>query len=184
MLHHRHQLDVGETHVGDVIAQLGREFAIVERAIIVVGLAPPRAEMHLVNGDRSFEDVAMRARLHPFAVAKFVARPAYHRGGRGRQLHQRGEGIRFEQQVAVAGANLEFVLGAFAHLGNEDFPHPGAAERAHHVEPPVPAVEIADDADTPRIRRPYRERDAMGATHLAQMRAQLVIHAIVLALGP
>ena len=50
MFRDRQQLDVGEAERPDVGHQLRRQFAIGERA--VVGAAHPRAEMHLVDGDR------------------------------------------------------------------------------------------------------------------------------------
>src|SRR5262249_34496045 len=58
-------------------------------------------------------------------------------------------------------------------------PDPGRAERAHRVQTAVPAVEVADDADGPRGRRPDGEVDALHAVELADARTELAIELLV-----
>ena len=52
MLRDRQQLDVGVAHLEDVRQQRVRELEVTEGTIAFLRLAPPRAEMHLVNAER------------------------------------------------------------------------------------------------------------------------------------
>jgi 2-polyprenyl-6-methoxyphenol hydroxylase-like FAD-dependent oxidoreductase len=74
----------------------------------------------------------------------------------------------------VRVADLEFVVRADADAGNENFPHARRAEQSHRMKPPVPIIEIPDDADALRVRRPDREARAGDAVGRAQLRAELV----------
>ena len=60
---------------------------------------------------------------------------------------------------------------------------PDDAERAHRVQAPVPGVEVADDADRARGRRPDRERRAGHAVELAHVRAEPRVELLVAALA-
>ncbi len=64
MLGHRHQLDMGEAHVGGIIGQLLRQFAIGEPARAFIRIAPPRAEMHLVDRHRRRQRVGVMLQPH------------------------------------------------------------------------------------------------------------------------
>jgi len=48
----------------------------------------------------------------------------------------------------------------------------------------IPAIEITNDADARRVRRPYRERDSVSAVDCTNMRAELIEDPIVAALAP
>ena len=54
---------------------------------------------------------------------------------------------------------------------------------AHRVRAAVPAVEVADDADALRVRRPDREVHAVGVADAHRVRAELVVDAGVVALA-
>ena len=101
----------------------------------------------------------------------------------GRHLGAERERIGLQPQRAVRAADLELVARARREVRDEELPDPGRAERAHRVEPPVPAVEVADDATRARVRRPDRERDARDAVELADVRAELVVELLVPALA-
>ena len=58
VLHDRHQLDVGEAHALRVLGELGREVAVAEEAVGMIGRAHPGAEVHLVDRLRRVERVA------------------------------------------------------------------------------------------------------------------------------
>ena len=184
MLHHGQQLDVGESHASHVVAEHRRHLAIGERAIALFEHAPPGAEMNLVDRDGAFDPFAPRPLRKPVCVVEFVARLVNDRGRRGGRFHPLREGIAFHQQAAAARANFVLVIDSRADAGNEQLPHARAAERTHHVDPPVPAVEIADHADAGRVGRPHRERHAADACHLADVRAELVVRTVVLLLAP
>src|SRR5277367_96984 len=82
-------------------------------------------------------------------------------------------------RTADARSNFEFVDGALTETGDEDFPDAGFAAKAHWMDATVPEIEIADDADAQRVRRPYPEVDAANARHLADVRAQLFVFLVV-----
>ena len=64
VLHHRHQLDVGEAEAGCVVGEQRRQLAVAERPVGVLGAAPPRPEVALVDRDRGVER-APRPRAPP-----------------------------------------------------------------------------------------------------------------------
>jgi hypothetical protein len=55
--------------------------------------------------------------------------------------------------------------------------------RAHDVPPPVPAIEVADEAHTLRIRRPDRKVRSTHPIMLARVRPQFLIDMVVIALA-
>src|SRR5579883_618424 len=65
---------------------------------------------------------------------------------------------------------------------DEDLPDAAGAQ-PHGIAPPVPIVEIADDADALRIGRPDREGDAVRAVMLAAMSAQHIVAFVMGALA-
>ena len=80
VLHHRHQLDVGEPGVQDVTDQLVGDLAVRQPL-------PPRPEVHLVHAHRARVRVALRAGGHVLVVAPGVAcsRPPGRRWRAGRR---------------------------------------------------------------------------------------------------
>src|SRR5580765_4616831 len=79
--------------------------------------------------------------------------------------------------MSVQTADFELVVRALSHARDEDFPNAGRPERPHLVKPPVPIIEISDDADPLRIRRPNGEAGAMHTVNGSQLRAEFVINA-------
>ena len=176
MLHHRQQLDVREAvflHVGH---QAVRHFLIREKAIVVLGHARPRPEMHLVNRHRTVDPrVPPGPGRHPSLVAPHVAGevPDDRRRLR-RHLERHAERIALLQDRARARANLELVLLAVGKIGDEDFPDAGRHEQPHGVHASVPAVEVADQADAIGIGRPHREVHADGRADSETVGAELL----------
>ena len=76
------------------------------------------------------------------------------------------------QQLAVAGGDFELVARAFGHAGQEELPDAAFAAQPHRMAPRVPGVEVADDADLRRVRRPHGEARAGHVQHHALRRAQ------------
>ncbi len=133
--------------------------------------------MDLVDRDRRVALVAPPARIDPCPVAPVVVRrPRNARRGARRALGARGIGIGLERPEHAIGADdLVFVETAGVEAGDEELPHPGGVTQPHRTAPPVPVVEIADDADAARIGRPDGEGDAGDTFMLAAMRAQHVV---------
>jgi hypothetical protein len=66
--HNRQQLDVREAQVGDVGGQLVGQLEVSERAVVLQRVAPPRAEVHLVDGDRAALGVGLPPLREPLLV--------------------------------------------------------------------------------------------------------------------
>ena len=171
----RHQLDVGEAQARDVVGEQEGRAAVVEQR--PVRAAPPRAEMHLVGGDRCVERIAPAARGHPLGVVPGMACVAP--GDRGRRRWRLGaarERVGLLEPFAAARADRELVaLAGFdaRHLG---LPQARTvAARVRRVRAAAPAVEVADHGDGPGVRRPDRET---GRT-LAQLATQLAVQPAV-----
>ena len=79
--------------------------------------------------------------------------------------------------------DLVFVAGTFCDAGKEYLPYATLAAQPHRVAPSIPGVEIAHDADTLRVRRPYGECRALDAVEFAYMGAQSFEGAQVRAFG-
>ena len=121
--------------------------------------------------------------VQPLRVAPHVVEPRDDGGGQRRDLEREPEGIGLQQQLAVQRrTDLEFVARPLSDPRDEDLPDAGGAEAPHRVPPAVPAVEVADHADSLGVRRPDREVDAVGLADSHQVRAKLVVNARVLAL--
>ena len=113
--------------------------------------------MQLVNGHRRVQDVDFRARLQPSVVVPLEAldHPCL-RGGRKTVLGMEREGVRLEVRGAIRADDAVLVRGAIFEPGDN------AGEDSlmyflHGVCIGVPVVEIAHDADCPRMLRPHDE---------------------------
>ena len=114
---------------------------------------------------------------HPFGVGPGEARGvADDRGGRGPQLRAEADRIRLERQQRSVGAD-DFVLvdRPVGEPRNEDLPDAGTDAPAHRMAPAVPRVEIADDRNASRVRRPHCEVHAGVTLMLDRMRAQPIV---------
>ena len=89
----------------------------------------------------------------------------------------------FFRSCAGLGSNLELVPLAVGQVRNEDFPEPGGREQPHGVDAPVPAVEVADQADAIGVGRPDGEMHAGGRADVDAVRAELLERAMVGALA-
>ena len=151
VLHHRHQLDVGEAHLVDIGNELVGQLA--------VGLAlAPGAEVHLVDAHRLGVGVRRRAPLEPVGVVPLVRRLVHdgrvRRGSLGQVRHRVG----LLPPDAVATADVELVPRARADARDEQFPDAGRAQRPQRMRAAVPEVEVRGQADALRVRGPDGER--------------------------
>jgi hypothetical protein len=122
MLHHRHQLDVREPEIRDIVGELVRQLQVVERAIAVERVAAPRAEMNLVDRHRRAQRVTLRAALEPFGVGPFVARPIHDRRVCRRHLRVERHRVGLDAQPVLLRPDLELVLRVVAEVGDEELP--------------------------------------------------------------
>ena len=132
--------------------------------------------MHLVDRDRR----ARRLRVAPALAARRRrsrrngAASATIDAGRGRRL---GRARRPGRPSAAAArrrgpSNLVLVERAGREPRDEHLPHARLVALAHRVAAPVPAVEVADHRDAPRVRRPHGEAHARHAVDPHRVRAE------------
>jgi hypothetical protein len=162
MFGQRHQLDMGETEADGVIDQLFGRLPVGDVPPAV--LAPPRAQMHLVDRDRRIAGILRTPPCHPGGVVPAIAGDVANDRCRARRmLGAEADRIGLQRaRQAVRAEKLVFVGRAVADAGQEYLPHAGRTAPPHRMAPAVPAVEIPHDRDPLRVRRPDRE---MGAIH-------------------
>ena len=183
MRHHRQQLDVGEAHVLRVGRELVGELQVGERAVALLRVEAPRAEVDLVDRDRLVELRGLGPAGEPVRVAPGVLRVVDDRGRLRRQLGGEGERVGLQPDLARLREDLVLVVGAVADAGEEELPDAARAERPHRVQPAVPGVEVTDDRDGARARGPDGEGGAVHALVLDHVRAELGPELLVAALA-
>ena len=157
----RHQLDVGEAAAADVRGQLGGELAVAEPAVLLLGDAHPRPEVHLVDRIGASSAVRARRALHPVAVAPGVVEVPDDRGGRRRQLAAEAVGVGLVDAVAAAAARRSGTCSASpCEAGDEPLPDPRVPRGRERGGARAPALEVADHMDARRVRGPDGEVDA------------------------
>ena len=183
MLHHRHELDVGEAHVDAVGDQAFGQFVPTQEAAIVAPL--PGTGMNLVDRNRLAARIGVRPVRAMGAVAPLMRGcDVDDRGGRRTQFRAESERVGLERQALAARADdLVFVRPAGAYARHENFPDAGVDAATHRMAPAVPVVEVADHRHAARIRRPDREMHTVGALVRYRMRAELVEQAQMRALA-
>src|ERR1019366_7600427 len=118
VFHDRHQLDVGEAEVLDVVDQVLGQVAVA-RALT------PGPQMDLVDAHGSVVRVGRRTGGHPVAVLPGVGAGRHHRGRRGGLLGGPGHRVRLGPTGAVGAQDLELVAVALAHSWDEQLPDTG-----------------------------------------------------------
>ena len=104
MLHHGHELHVGEARVLEVLRKIGGHLAVGERTVVLLRHPSPGADVELVHGIGRLERIPRVPVLHPFVVAPLVREVPDHGGGAGRRLPGKREGIAlFALVSAVTG---------------------------------------------------------------------------------
>ena len=174
MLVDRHEFDMGKAEVADVAGELLRQIAIGQPFIVV--LAPPRAEMDLVDRHRRAQRIDVGRRRSWLRQLGLVENDrgrawAYLRGKRQRVGFQR-------QMLAVRSDDIEFIAIARLGVGDEQLPIADAAH-PHRMPPGIPEIEIADHADPLRVGRQHHEGDAIDAIERHRMRAKLVVNPLM-----
>jgi hypothetical protein len=183
MLHHRHQFDVREAHFLDVGGQLMSHFTVAQRAVVVLGNAPPGTEMHFVDRQRRIEGIDRPALGHPFAVAPAVVEGAQARSAAWRLLGLAGKGVGFLLRT-VPAADLELVAVAQRRAGDETLPDArmiGATQKV--VIAGLKIVEVADHRHVLGIGCPDAELETALAPFFRGVRAETVVEPGVLALA-
>src|SRR5580693_8052001 len=126
------------------------------------------------------QPIARRALREPYRIIPLMLVDIHDDGSVvGTLLGREAIRIGFQSPVASARLNFEFVQRAFVEARNEKLPDSRFAAYSHRVHAAVPEVEISDDADAQRIRRPHAEMNAANASHFAYVRAKLFVFLVV-----
>ena len=183
MLGHRQQLDVGEAQRLQVVHQLMRQLAVVEKAPVV--RSAPGAEMDFIRRHRPDQPVAAAALLDPGRILPdMLVGLDYAGSGAWPQFEFLGIGIGLDVDVTgVALANFVLVQIARLQTGNEQLPHPGRAARTHGMAAPVPRIEIAHHADALGVGRPHGKAHSLDLVDRGGDSAQHAPGLIEFALG-
>src|SRR5712692_1243175 len=176
----RQKFDVRESVFDCVVSKEWRDLAISQRTIVLFRDSPPRAKMHFVDRKWFAPRLSLLSSRHPCTIAKLVFRFEYDRRSFRRDFHHEGIRIGFEK---LAPARIDLVLIQLTGLQsrNKKLPDAAVATTAHPMLRGIPTVEVANDADAPRVRRPHGECDAAISFVRDQMRAKLFVDAFVLA---
>ena len=170
-----------EPHFGHIVDQASRQLAIVQE--FAFDAAMPGAEVDLVDRHRQVLPIRPGAAPHPLSVLPRIrAARGNDRGGLRTQLEPPAVRVRLQKDLPGMGvADLELVERAGHELGDEEFPHPGSAARAHRVAAPIPPVEVSDDAHALRVGRPHCKQYAADARDLVLTGAKEVVRLQMLA---
>ncbi len=122
MLADRQQLDMGVAHVGDIRDELVGELVVGEERS--VEMAPPRAEMDLVDRHRLAAGLALGALRHVLGVGPGeIGAVGDDRGGRGPEFGLEAERIGFERQKpAVRSGQFKLVDRSGRQVRDENLP--------------------------------------------------------------
>src|ERR1700730_211296 len=139
--------------------------------------------MHFVDGDRLLEPIGLGALGCPCRVIPLVGIQVGDNGA-GARPEFRSKGVRISLErhhVSVGADDFVFVDGAFVELRDKKLPYARGPSSAHRVNPAVPLIEIAYDANAASAWRPDSEIDTTHAFNGVDVRAELVVGVVVAA---
>ena len=173
VLHHRHQLDVGEAQVGQVGHQVVGQLVVGPVAPVEVLLPRARGAPRRSTSARA-PGGARRARPSTPRRPTCGSDSKTTRGRARRHLGVPRHRVGLLAPRAVGAEHGELVAGAAARRRARTAPRPRAAELAHRVLPAVPGVEVGLEPHRAGRGRPDREG---GAADRARRPALVVVHA-------
>src|SRR5919197_2057992 len=139
--------------------------------------------MNFVDRNGSVERVVMLAGLHPAVIAPVVIDVPDDRGRPRRDFVLEGIWVGLVDAVSlISRGDVVLVDGSVAYLRDEAFPNAGVVAWPQVMAVLVPAIKVADHRYRVGIGGPHREISAVLPASLGQVRAQLVMEAVVVAL--
>src|SRR5579872_825769 len=139
--------------------------------------------MHLVDRLRRAQRVSFGALLHPVVVSPLIAEIPNDRSRAGRLFVPEPNWVGFVDAISVMlRFDVEFIERAMSRAGDEAFPYSGRSSRVEVMSFWIPPVKASYHRYRTRVRRPYAEDGAGLTVARSEMRAHLVVNAIVAAL--
>ena len=170
VLHHRHQLHVGEAGPLEVVGELHGDGAVA------TGFVTPGTEVHLVGRDRGVVAVTCRPLRHPLTVAPLVVEVGDHRRRAWWLLGGEGERVALVEHRTAGGDDA--VLVAAPDAGRRDAPGPDAGRRRRERAAIArPAVEVTDHRDRAGGRCPHPKDRAVRIGMRAEQVGETVVRA-------
>src|ERR1700761_4136418 len=119
----------------------------------------------------------------PFVIAPLEAIEIKHHGsGLDSVLAVESERIAFQDDLTKTVSHFELVMGSFGHARDKNFPDSGFDPFSHRVASTVPAVEIADNANSLGVGRPDRKACPGMPVDFGEMSTELFVNIVVIAL--
>ncbi len=177
------ELHMGEAGFLHVFGEFGRQFAVVQEALVVFRNAGPGTQVDFVDGDRLAQRIDGLACVHPVGVVPLKIQVADAGAGAGAILRGKGVRVGFFHPIIVHLRHQVELVG---------LPNGGAAHEAlpntpllafHQMGVGVPTVEVADHRDATRVGRPDREGDALHPLVGARMGAEFFPDPFVITLA-
>ena len=164
-------------HFLDIGNELVRELAVGIEVAVLVHL--PRAEMALVDVDRTGIRQVVFSPLEPAVVAPFVAADIICLGGVARAgLEVEAIRVGLVENVARFGPYAVLVRGIFRDIRNKFLPD-ALLVAGHVIGFPVPAVELTHDRHIRRLRRVHAEQVSLLAVLHEGVCAHVVISSAI-----
>ena len=181
VFHDRHQLNMRIPHLLHIIGKQRRNLSVITELIRFIFRPSPGAQMNLIDAHRRLLPVRLLPVLHPRRILPFIRTQITDYGSISRTL-LRLVAIRIRFQNGKRAVDFQLILIQLSRLKlrNKQLEYSRIPKPSHTVAPPVPKVEVADNADSVRIRRPYREQHSLHSSDLHRMRSKLLIDGIML----
>ena len=181
MLGNAHELHVGVAHLQDIVGQLVGSFHIVIVAVLFLAhLLAPGTDVTFIDGHGGLQDVILCPRAHPLVIAPGKSGDVRGFGRGARTVFGRiTVGVRLVENLAGLCGDGVFIELFRLQAGNEDFVDTAVGQQCHGRGFRIPAVEIAYQMNSRRVRRPDSEVIAGLAPVNGRVRAQLVVDFIM-----
>ena len=187
VLRDTHQLNVGIAHFLQILGDgMGKVTVIIKTVFLLrVRMTHPAANVALIDRDRTAILPEGGTLLHPHTVCPADRSDVSDHGSGTRPLLCLVRvWVGLVKLPAVRRVDQILVHLSQLRVCQEALPDSGGVEPLHRDVPLVPAVELADQMDRSRVRRPYRKVHALHTALLRRVRAQLfediVMHALVI----
>ena len=183
MLGNAHQLHVGVAHGFHILGDLHGELPIGVKALLVVlrlGMLPPRAHVHFVNGQRFLSHIFSCAVLDPLAVTPRKSFQRCHRRRCSRpQFRVIGKRVCLVKLPPILCKNLVLVQLAQLHTGHKNIVNTVGFVAGHLVIASVPAVKIPHQLYLFRMGCPHSKIHTLFPVLYRRVRPQLLIDIIM-----
>ena len=169
---HRQELDMGKAHILHIGDQFLRRLFVRERASAVLPAPLPASQMHLIDGNGGCAAVGFSALPNPVGVLPAIAADiSDHAGSFRRMLRTKAHRVGFlGQSLTMLADQIVFVALSVCCSGDKQLPDARTASGPHWMPTRVPMIEIPDNRDLLRVRRPDGKMRSIDLLYCCDMR--------------